>query len=289
MATLLGNFESGSTEWHDARAKGIGGSEVSVILGFNKWKSPYTLWAEKTGRLTVGEFQSEAMEWGTRLESVILDKFTDEHPDLWIARDAGTWCHDERPWQIANPDALYETEDGRRGVIEVKTALYADDWKNGDGEPCVPAYYNTQVQWYLNVLGLDHAYVVVLFHGNEYREFEVQADAFAQSVAVEEVERFLKYVEEDVAPDFDGALSTYDTVRKMHPEITDDVVELGYLGEQYLTAERHYEEAQAALNEVKSRVLDAMGTAKRGHVNDVWAFTRQSRGGGTPFLTKKRG
>ena len=33
------------------RDKYIGGSDVGVILGLNEWKSPYTLWAEKVGRI----------------------------------------------------------------------------------------------------------------------------------------------------------------------------------------------------------------------------------------------
>ena len=42
-AKLLGVFESGTSEWHEARADGIGGSEVGTILGLNPWESPYYL------------------------------------------------------------------------------------------------------------------------------------------------------------------------------------------------------------------------------------------------------
>ena len=35
-------------DWLDARRKGIGGSDASVIAGVNKWKSPLDLWLEKT-------------------------------------------------------------------------------------------------------------------------------------------------------------------------------------------------------------------------------------------------
>jgi hypothetical protein len=47
------------------------------------------------------------MEWGNRLEDVIIDKFADEHPEYVLLRDVGSWAHNERPWQKANPDFLY--------------------------------------------------------------------------------------------------------------------------------------------------------------------------------------
>ena len=37
-------------DWLLDRRKGIGGSDVSAILGLNKWKSAYQIWLEKTGK-----------------------------------------------------------------------------------------------------------------------------------------------------------------------------------------------------------------------------------------------
>ena len=36
--------------WHNERSKGIGGSDASILLGINKWKSELELWLEKTGQ-----------------------------------------------------------------------------------------------------------------------------------------------------------------------------------------------------------------------------------------------
>lgn len=283
-AVLLGRFESGSQEWLDLRAAGIGGSEVGTICGLNRWESPYTLWAKKTGKISSEIPDNEAMEWGRRLEATILEKFKDEHPELTLIRDPGTWHHKDRPWQIANPDAIYRTADGIHGIIEVKTAQYEDDWNDGP-----PLSYQAQVQWYLQTFGFSHAYVIVLFHGNKYREYELPANEFEHSVNLEIVETFRSLILEDVAPDFDGAMSTYQTVRALHPEITDEEVELGDLGVYYQLAELKFKEAEAEMNEMKSRVLDAMGTAKRGLIEGRWVLSRQARGTGTPYLVTKRG
>jgi predicted phage-related endonuclease len=222
------------------------------------------------------------MEWGTRLEPVIIDKFSDNHPELTVHRDVGTWNHPDRPFQITNPDGIFETEDGELGILEIKTAMYEDDWRDG-----VPRYYETQVQWYMQTFGLKKAWVAVLFHGNSYREYELEANDFAQEIYLTKVQEFMAYMDSDIAPDFDGSKSTLETVRTRHPEIDDTEVEVGDLGVHYVAALHKYNDANSELNLIKSHVLSAMGQAKKGLVNDELAFVRQSRSGSTPFLVFK--
>lgn len=284
-AVFIDTLKNGSPEWLELRRSGIGGSEVGTILGLNRWESPYTLWAKKTGRIDESVGASEAMEWGNRLEPVILDKFEESHPDLTLHREVGTWSHPEREWQRANPDGIFETADGEFGIVEVKTSQFEDDWTAG-----VPRYYETQVQWYLQTFGFASAYVVALFHGNRYREYEVTAEGFTQEVNLEAVEQFRKFLVEDIAPDFDGSTSTYETVRAQHPEIdSEGSVELEELGVDYFDLVDVLSEAERAVTEAKSRILSKMGTAKRGLIDGEWVLTRQARGQGAPYLVTKRG
>ena len=37
------------SEWLALRGDGIGGSDAAAVVGVGAYKSPYTLWAEKTG------------------------------------------------------------------------------------------------------------------------------------------------------------------------------------------------------------------------------------------------
>jgi len=283
-ATHLGTFDSGSPEWHQLRSKGIGGSQVGTIAGLNKWESCYTAWAKFTGKIDSEIPDSPAMEWGRRLESVVLEKFKDEHPELDVIDEVGTWQNQERPYQIANPDGIAMDEFGNLSVIEIKTARFPDDWDNG-----VPLYYLTQVQWYLSCLDIQRAYVAVLIGGSDYREFEIEADYFQQRADIALVEQFLAAVENDKAPDWDGSQSTYETVRRIHPDIQDDEVELGELGSKALEALEKENAAKSEALALKSQVLDKMGFAKRGLVNGQHVFSRQSRGTGVPFLVTKKG
>lgn len=294
-AKLVGKFVNGSAEWHAARSQGVGGSEVGTICGLNKWESAFTLWAKKSGKISDQIPQSEPMEWGSRLESVILDKFVETHPELSVWADAGTWEHETDSFAHANPDGIYQRPDGAWGIIEIKTAAYPDDWQLGaqgvlGASSGVPRYYLTQVQHYLRVFGFKEAIVCALFSGNKYREYLVEADEFQQQVDRDQVVKFLDSLSAGVAPDWDGSASTYESVRAMNPEITDDSVELGDLAERLIYAHAEFGECEKALNALKSEVLDAMGFAKKGLFDGDVVVTRQAgRNGASPFLVIKKG
>lgn len=288
-AVCLGRFESNSPEWNELRSGArIGGSEVATICGLNPWESPFTLWAKKTQRIDSNFEISEAMEWGHRLEPVVLEKFKETHPELSVDAQPGTYANVDRDWQIANPDAIaFDPETCTHTVVEIKTARYEDDWLEG-----VPPYYKTQVQWYMQTLGFSRAIVAVLFSGSKYREFEVLADEFEQSTNLSRVVHWRElYLLRGEQPNYDGMLSTYETIRQIHPDIDPELpdVHLDELGVAYRNALAEYEKAEAQLNELKSHVMDAMGKAKRGLAYNVHIVTRQARAGGRPYLVNKKG
>lgn len=291
----VGTFANQSPEWHEQRAKGIGGSDVGVICGLSQWSSAYTWAAKRLGAIEDTFEPNEAMFWGTTLETVILDVWGNDHPELKLHREVGTWAHHARDWQQANPDAIYETSDDEGGktfgIVEIKTSRYEDDWKKGkDGEPDqVPATYRAQVLWYLQTFGFSHAYVVVLFSGNKLRTFEIRYDKFEAETNLSIVEEFKTFIDREELPPFSAPYnSTFETVRFMHPEIDDSEVELGTLGLTYFAALRQLEKAQEEFDLCKSHVAAAMGTAKRGTIDGVLAVTRQARGTGVPYLVTKK-
>ena len=290
-AVQISKSNERNANWHEIRAKGIGGSHVGIICGYSRWESPMSLWAIKTGKVEKDREENPAMEWGNRLEPVVIQKFEDEHPELTMLKDVGMWRHSEREWQIANPDALYYTESGELGVLEIKTGAYKEDWVNQyTGELKVPLSYMAQVQWYLQVFGAKEAWIAALIGGREYLEIKIDADTFEQTANLSRVELFRKHLLEDTQPDFDGANATLEVIRKMHPQIEDATVELGSLGEDYLEALKDLEESQDNFNFVKSHVLDTMGKAKYGAISGRVIVTRQAgRGGNPPFLVNKRG
>lgn len=286
-AVPVGQFESGSPEWLELRRAGVGGSDVAAIMGWSKWSSAYALWALKSG-LVQDSVQNEAMEWGSLLEPVIRQKFADLHPDWMVVDCDQTFAVESERWRLANVDGLIFTSDST-GLLEIKTARFEDDWVSG-----VPLYYEAQVQWYLGNLGLSWAKVVVLFGGNSYREFDVVFDEVMFERLLERAREFRECVVSGVAPDWDGSTATLETVRQLHPQIVDETVDLGDLGVYLQLAALEVDRAEAHLRELKSRTVDAMGSARWGVVEldsgeELRVATRMAKGDGLPYLVIKKG
>ena len=115
----LGTFEPNSPEWHEAR-KGIGGSDIGALMGKSPFKSPFQLWAEKTGQLSDEIEPSMPMKLGTAFEPAIRQLFQEENKDWLTVHETGTWQSKENSLLKANPDGIIEWKDGELGVLEIK-------------------------------------------------------------------------------------------------------------------------------------------------------------------------
>ncbi len=165
-------------EWLRYRKQGIGGSDVAAILGISKWNSAIQLWMDKTNQTNEPVEINEAMEWGTILESIICDHFA-MVTGKTVMEVKAMLQHPEHPFMLADVDGVTTDENGYPAILEIKTAseYKRDEWSEG-----VPAYYQTQVQHYLCVTGVSKAYVAVLFGGNSFKIYEVDADPEIQSM-----------------------------------------------------------------------------------------------------------
>lgn len=203
-------------EWLNARADGVGGSEIAALMGASKWSSPYKVWATKTGRMFDTK-DTEPMEWGRRNEAAILDKF-EEDKGRKIQRF---------PLAIAWSDVhefTFATLDGfdmhTNAVVEAKTTATSEHWGTGgdwgpDGSSEVPEVYLWQVQHQMMVTGAARAFVPTLFNGNHYRCFMIERDEDAIGEIIRVVAKFRECVKADKEPAIDFAdASTLDALRK---------------------------------------------------------------------------
>jgi predicted phage-related endonuclease len=94
-----------STEWLLYRRKGIGGSDVAAICGISKWKRPIHVYLDKIGDLPESEL-GEPAEWGTRLESLIADKFASEHPEWAVTKKDMIYSHPRYERALGNIDRM---------------------------------------------------------------------------------------------------------------------------------------------------------------------------------------
>lgn len=160
-------------EWHSQRGKGIGGSDISAILGYSQYSSPYKIYADKVG---IGErFEGNlATELGTFLEPFIRTKFCGlmkikENIDATVIEVPYVLESKEFYFARANLDGIVAIN-GEYCVLEIKTAseMSTDKWKDDE----VPDEYYFQVQWYMAITGFKKAYICYLI-GNrkiDYKE-----------------------------------------------------------------------------------------------------------------------
>lgn len=168
--------ETEREQWLAQRKKVIGGTDISAILGMNPWKSPLSVYLDKTG-VGDGIVENEAMEWGKRLELLIAQKYAEAYD--CIVTPGEFLLHPEYPYFGGTPDFIVTWKDGLGEALckglEIKTAdiRFQRDW----GEPGtdeVPDHYLLQCQWYLMLTGYETWDLAVLFGGKEYREYKIQ-------------------------------------------------------------------------------------------------------------------
>lgn len=254
----VGSFEPGSPEWHTARARGIGGSEIAAVLGLSPWESRFSLWHRKIG-LATPVVENDVMYWGKAIEPVIRAEWNKRHADDGLAvREVGTWSHYRYPWMIANPDGA-----GDNIIWEGKTARDGDGWGE-EGTDEIPVYYRCQALWYLDVFGLDVCHLSVLIGGSDYREYHVEYDADEAEFMRAKAREFLDEVEQRTRPSIDAHDTTYQTVRELNPDIADVTFDVpANIARPYLDAIDTYEAAKAEKQRTAAVLLDAMGNARR--------------------------
>ena len=286
-ATCLGVFESGSAEWQKLREEQgvITGSTIGSIIGVNEWESAVTRYYKAIGAIPNEIPVSTAMALGTHFEQPILDFYAKTKPN-WTFHLTGTWASVYESWARANPDALFVDENGELGLIEVK---FSGRYWGG----VVPANYRAQIMWYLGVLGLKKAVLVGLID-SRFETYEIDFDEFEFDVMLQAAKEFRKALDLQIPPDWDGATNTYETAKLLHPEIENREEEIAQqLGIDLQNTSAKIDELTTTLNELKSRTLDQMGSAKTAVIevgSDRYVVaTRSSRNGGTPYLTVKKG
>ncbi|AEN79901.1 RecE-like exonuclease [Mycobacterium phage Raymond7] len=276
-AELAGEYNT-REEWLELRRRGIGSSDCSAVLGMGKYGSPFSVWADKTGRSRPVD-ETEAMMWGTLLEPVIRAE---------LARRLGVEIVEcptlrslVRPWQLYNPDGLILSQNA---VVEIKNA---SAWLAHDWDDQVPDHAELQVQHGMAVTGADGAYVAGLVGGNRLRwEYIPRDDELIDTINEAERHLWETYIVPDVAPPIDGSDATAEAIAARWPRRHEavDVVD----GDQVAEVEAAVADYRAA--------LDAEKAAKADKARAVNVLTDMLRGadaladaGGRKLVALKRG
>lgn len=279
---FLGCWPHGSSEWLKARRCGLGGSEIAAVLGLSPYESAYSLWMRKRGM--VGDIEATpAMEWGHYQEPALLAWYQDKHQP--IQSNVGTFCHRDRSWAIANPDALADDR-----IVEAKSDH--NPWAWGEpGTDAVPPYYRCQKLWYMDVLGYERTDLVATLNGDPPQVWTMGYDAADAAFLREKAKDFLDLVDSGIEPNIDGHEQTYRVVRQLHPQIKPGAE--WFLDDEtagaYIDACRNEKTAAAEKRRTAAVILHQMGSAQHAMHGRIRIAQRQAKGDGLPYLVAARG
>lgn len=144
--------------WLKNRKKYIGGSDVACILGYNPWKTNVQLYREKKGLVEPDDLSDNPLVlYGTQAEEHIRALFQLDHQELTVEYvPNNSWHNTEFPFAAASLDGWSQDENGRKGILEIKTATITSKQQALKWKDAIPDNYYCQVLFYLGVTGWDY-------------------------------------------------------------------------------------------------------------------------------------
>lgn len=184
---LIG-WDATDEQWLAAREGGISASDVKTALGFDPHKTPWELWAEKTGAHPVLPITNRAIQLGRDLEPWLLQMAARDLRQPVTYTPYRLYAHPEHTWRLASPDGITATGD----LVEGKTAGLCGGFgiPDGWGEKTIPLGHNLQVRWQMHVLGAPRVHVPALVTGLGFRIYVVERDHSIEADLVEQVEEW---------------------------------------------------------------------------------------------------
>lgn len=255
-----------TAEQKEMRRTGIGGSEVSAILGLNPFMSPIDVWLAK-----VESYEREVtpdMERGTYLEDGVA---------RWYAartgvelREVGTLRHSSRPRLLCTPDRIWNNALGQSRLLSIKVPgnWLSEEWGEPHAWTCPTAYF-VQLQHEMFIcrsLGLcltDYGHLAAPLNGN-LEIITVAGDERVQERLAEEVEAWwVRHIERREPPPLDGSESAKQWLRRRFPK-SDKPVRVATPAEDILAltlqaAEVEWEAADKAYEKARQPVEEAIG------------------------------
>ncbi len=198
-------------DWLKNRIHGIGGSEISAVIGENPYLSNVELWEYKTGRQKPEDISDKPyVKYGTNAEYHLRGLFRLDFPQFKVEYvENNSWRNDKYPWALASLDGWITDEDGRKGVLEIKTTEILQSMQKEKWKDQIPMNYYCQVLFYMAVIEADFAVLKAQlkteFDGVPYlqtKHYHIERADVQDDIdyLMREGEAFWEYVKNDTRP-----------------------------------------------------------------------------------------
>ena len=260
-------IKQNTDEWMAWRHDGITATDASAIWGTSPWKSVLDIYADKIAPAKKECGGSAAMEWGHRIEPLLIEKFCDVHGiPMGDTKPGILYETGEGGWMKASLDCE-AVMGGERIIIECKTGHSDDEWFDKNGKPSVPSFYLSQVMWQMLVSGIRHTFFSVLICGSEWLDREVVYDEKMADELFKKCSVLRGNVQSRTVPPADGRHDKTDlkTAAALYASDTpEDSIELEdvSMADEYHELKLKADEADAKLDACKLKILQTLGKHK---------------------------
>ncbi len=262
-------------KWLAVRNQGIGGSDASVIMGLNPYKSAYRLWLEKRGIAEPEDLTGNPyIYWGHKNEANIASWFQEKTGKK--IRRLGTLQNREKPFLLANVDRMVTGEDAG---LEIKTAGVSQYKKWKDDE--IPDSYYCQCLHYMAVTGADYWYIAVLLGGNDAKWKRIERNEEDIRVLIAEEKKFWEMVKTNTPPPVDGTISCANALKMKYKGDPESETMLPAEAEELINELDKDAEVEKALKESiqlkKNKLMEMLGDFEVGRIGDrkvTWKVTK---------------
>ena len=210
------NLNQRTPEWEHWRAKGVTASEAAVILGRSPYKTPWRLWAERTGAAAPEDLSTKpAVQRGLALEDEARKRFEARNATILLPVCAES---EEEPILRCSLDGLNDKDE----PVELKVPMERTYREVAAQKEQALAYrlYWVQVQHQIYVIGAERGWLVFDPCRQDLPaiEFPIDRDErFLRGELVPACLRFWELIETGKAPVQDPKRDLY--VKELPPRI----------------------------------------------------------------------
>jgi putative phage-type endonuclease len=249
-----------SPEWLELRRKGLGASDMGAVMGVSPYKTPYQLWAEKTGAVPPQKVGAAANR-GVLLEDAV-GAYYEQETGRKLRKSNGVVRLKSEPRFMASLD---RTIVGSDGIVEIKTST-SPRWSIYP----VPPEVVVQTTWQCGIVGAPWCDVAVLLGGLVFKIERVHFDPKLWDALTATATEFLAAVDTNTAPKLQALdAQAYGLAT---PQSKDELVQANESHERLVkelrgvNAELHFaEEKKAAIEiQLKEAIAERAGLTGNG-------------------------
>lgn len=182
-------------EWLANRSR-IGGSDASAIVGMNPYRTNIELWQIKTGQLVPEDISDKPyVKYGTQAEEHLRELFRLDFPEYQVEyTENNMFLNDRFPFAHASLDGWLTDQDGRQGILEIKTTNILQSMQKEKWNHRIPDNYYIQLLHYFMVTEFDFAILKAQLKSEFNREIYLQTRHY--KIERSEVQEDIEFLED---------------------------------------------------------------------------------------------